>query len=88
MKKITVIELVNTVTNESLGYAPVIEEKGKKSIMIVKDQKPLTFKTKKEAKSYGLKKISGICKFHEVCEYPIDSGNTCVPLKGCFEHKY
>jgi len=35
MKKVRVIELVNTTTNEILGYSPLIEERGKKSKMII-----------------------------------------------------
>jgi hypothetical protein len=57
MKKVTVIELVNTDTQESLGYAPVIEEKGQKPTMISDGDKPMTFKTKKDAKAYGLEWI-------------------------------
>lgn len=57
MKKVTVIELVNTTTNESLGYAPVIEERGCKSKMIIENDEPLKFITRKEAKAYGLEYI-------------------------------
>lgn len=57
MKKVTVIELVNTDTNESLGYAPVIEEKGHKSTMIADGDKPMTFKNRKDARAYGLEYI-------------------------------
>lgn len=58
MKKVTTIELVNTITNESLGYAPVIEERGQKSIMIMdSDGKPVVFPTRKDAKNYGVEYI-------------------------------
>ncbi len=51
MKKVTTVELLEN--NVSLGYAPVIEIKGKKPIMILEKNKPVVFKTKKEAKKYG-----------------------------------
>tara|TARA_R110002012_G_scaffold294966_2_gene491320 strand:+ start:122 stop:307 length:186 start_codon:yes stop_codon:yes gene_type:complete len=57
MKKVKVIELVNTTTNEMLGYAPIIEEKGCKPKMIIEDDEPLKFETRKEAKAYGLAHI-------------------------------
>jgi len=51
MKKITTVELMEN--NVSLGHAPVIEEKGKRSQILIVDGKPITFKTTKEAKKYG-----------------------------------
>ena len=57
MKKVTVIELVNSDTDRVLGFAPVIEEKGCKSKMIIEENEPLVFETRKEAKAYGLEYI-------------------------------
>ena len=28
-----------------------------------------------------------ICEDHEICCYPSDSGETCLPSKGCFTNK-
>ena len=29
--------------------------------------------------------IKSVCKHHNTCCYPRDSGETCLPQKGCFE---
>jgi hypothetical protein len=57
MKRIKVIELVNTTTNESLGYAPMLTEKGEKPQMFTDENGAIKFKTRKEAKAFGLEKI-------------------------------
>ena len=57
MKKVKVIELVSTTTNKSLGYSPIIEEKGYKPKIIIEKDGPLKFETRKEAKAYGLEYI-------------------------------
>lgn len=57
MKKVRVIELVNTTTNEILGYSPLIEERGKKSKMIIDGDGPITFKTRDGTKTHGLEHI-------------------------------
>ena len=47
MKRIKVIELVNTTTNESLGYAPMLTEKGEKPQMFTDENGAIKFKTRK-----------------------------------------
>ena len=55
MKNIKVIKLVNATTNEILGYAPVLDEKGRRYKMMIENNEPLKFKTRKEARDYEFK---------------------------------
>lgn len=58
MKKVKVVELVDTVYNEIVGYTPIIEEKGMKSKMLTdKNGMCVKFQTRSEAKTYGLEFI-------------------------------
>jgi len=55
MKKVTTVELMKD--GVSLGHAPLIQEKGKKAVMLHDGNEPLTFETAKLAKEEGKKYI-------------------------------
>jgi len=52
MKKVEGIELLQD--GESIGYTPIIKIKGKKKFGLIENNKPLLFKTKKDAEDHGL----------------------------------
>jgi len=57
MKKIDIIELCKRSTGEFIGFSPSIKEKGKKTKMFLDEGEPILFKTKWQAKEWGLEKI-------------------------------
>ena len=54
MKRVMTTELINWVNRESLGFSPILKEKGKRNQMILKDGEPIAFKTEKQARQHGI----------------------------------
>lgn len=51
--KARALELVNTKTNEKVGFTPIVKQKGRRDIGFTKKGEIVVFPTKKEAIKYA-----------------------------------